>query len=160
MSIPKKLIKKTVFKKILDDGRIYSIYPKTSTDIVYYNESERLTTIIDDLYSKITGDDKYSDKNRPIKYIAISDDNRTVKFYCSSDIDEDSIPDYTYTIPDVIVKKQSYLEFPPIGDNNCMYIDTTTGSTYIWDDINMNYLCTGRDYEKIKIIYGGNSNTE
>ena len=156
----RKLTKNTVFKKILEDGRIYSIYPRTSTDIVYYNESETLTDLLNDIYDKISGGKPDIGYKSAIKYVAVSEDGKTVKFYRTNIVDEDTEADFTYTIPNTIVKKKTFLEFPPIGDSSCIYIDDSESATYIWDNTSLRYICTGRDYNNIKVIDGGNSDPE
>lgn len=57
----------------------------------------------------------------------------------------------------VTLKKESYFNFPNVGDEGTLYVDISTGSTYIWDTDSMTYHCIGRDYEKIQAINGGSA---
>lgn len=56
-----------------------------------------------------------------------------------------------------IIFEKSYLNFPTIGDEKQIYIDTTENSTYRWDDASLKYYCIGRDYKQIEIINGGSA---
>ena len=58
----------------------------------------------------------------------------------------------------VTLKRDSYFNFPNVGHEGTMYVDISTGSTYVWDNESMSYWCIGRDYEKIQQINGGNAN--
>lgn len=58
----------------------------------------------------------------------------------------------------VTLKKESYFNFPNVGDDGTLYVDVSQNSTYIWDSISMSYQCIGRDYEKIQQINGGTAN--
>lgn len=58
----------------------------------------------------------------------------------------------------VTMKKQSYYDFPNVGDASMLYIDLDAGSTYVWDTFTNTYICIGKDYEKINSINGGNAN--
>lgn len=60
-------------------------------------------------------------------------------------------------ITDVIVKT-TYLEFPNIGRENNIYIDSTENTTYRWNAIDNKYYIIGSNYRDIKIIDGGNAN--
>lgn len=53
--------------------------------------------------------------------------------------------------------KKTYLEFPTVGDQNVLYIDTTANEIYRWDDNSIKYYCIGTDFHNIKVISGGNS---
>lgn len=54
-----------------------------------------------------------------------------------------------------IISEESYLNFPSIGNENQIYIDTTDNATYRWDDASLKYYCIGRDYKQVEIINGG-----
>lgn len=56
------------------------------------------------------------------------------------------------------LKKDSYFDFPNIGESLTLYVDVGAGSTYIWDEDTNTYVCIGKDYEKIQTINGGNAN--
>lgn len=56
-----------------------------------------------------------------------------------------------------VVECSTYLNFPTIGKSNTIYVAKDENATFRWDDANMKYYCTGRDYEAIEIIDGGNS---
>lgn len=58
----------------------------------------------------------------------------------------------------VTLKKDSYFNFPNVGDEGTFYVDVSQNSTYIWDGDTMSYQCIGRDYEKIQQINGGTAN--
>lgn len=58
---------------------------------------------------------------------------------------------------DLIQSYQSIYNFPNIGDENKIYIDTSTNRTYRWDDTSIKYYCIGSDYNNIDIINGGSS---
>ena len=56
--------------------------------------------------------------------------------------------------------KQQYegiINFPNIGDPECLYIDTLANKTYRWDDVNLKYYCIGSDYNDIELIICGDS---
>lgn len=50
-------------------------------------------------------------------------------------------------------------QFPSIGKENHTYVCLSENATYRWDSENLKYICTGRDYNNIKKINGGNANT-
>ena len=50
-------------------------------------------------------------------------------------------------------------QFPSIGEENHTYVCLSENATYRWDSENLKYVCTGRDYNNIKKINGGNANT-
>lgn len=56
-----------------------------------------------------------------------------------------------------ITYANSYLEFPNIGNENNIYIDTNKNQPYRWDNENLKYYKVGSDYNDIKIINGGNA---
>lgn len=56
-----------------------------------------------------------------------------------------------------IVYRDSYLNFPTVGNEDQIYIDTTENATYRWDEMNIRYYCIGRDYKNVKVINGGDS---
>ena len=56
-----------------------------------------------------------------------------------------------------IVSKNTYLDFPLVGDKNSVYIDVTANEVYRYDDENLRYYCIGTDYHNIEVINGGNS---
>ena len=58
----------------------------------------------------------------------------------------------------VIVQKASYLEFPNIGTEKGLYIDSTTNTSYRWDNKEKKYYIIGINYDNIKYIIGGNAN--
>lgn len=49
----------------------------------------------------------------------------------------------------------SSLQFPTIGKEGKIYIDTQNNKSYRWDDTNIKYYCIGNDYNEINIINGG-----
>lgn len=53
--------------------------------------------------------------------------------------------------------RETYLEFPNIGNSEKLYVDTTNNKTYRWDSKNLKYFCIGSDYNEIEIIYGGSA---
>ena len=53
-----------------------------------------------------------------------------------------------------VVEKDTYVKFPVIGDNNTIYVDTTTGRSYKWDSDQLRYICIGTDYNAIDLING------
>lgn len=54
-----------------------------------------------------------------------------------------------------IIRKNSYLEFPTIGDSNSLYVDTGAQVLYRWDKEKLKYYKDSQDYRDIKIIRGG-----
>ena len=58
---------------------------------------------------------------------------------------------------ELILQYQSIHEFPNIGDENKIYISTSTNSVYRWDDTSIKYYCIGSDYNNIDVINGGSS---
>ena len=68
------------------------------------------------------------------------------------------LKDYTDTkTSEVVSQYQSIYEFPNIGNENQIYIDTSTNQIYRWDDNLIKYYCIGSDYNNIDIISGGSS---
>lgn len=68
------------------------------------------------------------------------------------------LKDYTDTkTSEVVSQYQSIYNFPNIGDENKIYIDSSTNRTYRWDDNLIKYYCIGSDYNNIDIINGGSS---
>lgn len=65
----------------------------------------------------------------------------------------------TVELPDVIIQKNSSLEFPSVGKENCIYIDREKNKTYRWSDTDTKYYCVGSDYDDIKLINGGSSSS-
>ena len=59
------------------------------------------------------------------------------------------------SVEDHISVFPSYLQFPTIGKEGEIYIDTNNNKTYRWDDANIKYYCIGSDYNEIDIINGG-----
>lgn len=61
-----------------------------------------------------------------------------------------------------LVQKPSYLEFPNVGNETDLYIDTTNNTIYRWDRKKTKYYMVGASidtvYDNIEIIYGGNAN--
>lgn len=51
----------------------------------------------------------------------------------------------------------SILNFPSVGDNKTIYIDTTNKRIYLWDEKYLKYYCFGSDYHNIEVINGGSS---
>lgn len=58
----------------------------------------------------------------------------------------------------VVVTKNSYLEFPTIGNKDNIYIDTTKQIIYRWDNIDLKYYKSSQDFDDIEIINGGQAN--
>ena len=61
-----------------------------------------------------------------------------------------------------LVYRASYLNFPNVGDENNLYIDTTSNTVYRWDDEGLKYYMIGSSIQNIintlEIINGGNAN--
>lgn len=57
----------------------------------------------------------------------------------------------------VQIQYTSKLNFPNVGSERVIYIDTTENATYRWDAENLSYVCVGRDYNEIEILSGGNA---
>ena len=51
----------------------------------------------------------------------------------------------------------SYLEFPNVGSENNIYIDTGSLSIYYWSNSDLKYYCVGNNFNNIAYINGGNS---
>lgn len=49
---------------------------------------------------------------------------------------------------------------PNLGKVNAVYFVIDENATYRWDNTQLKYYCVGRNYEEIKIIYGGDASTE
>lgn len=60
----------------------------------------------------------------------------------------------------VTVRRDSYFNFPNVGNEGVLYIDVSQNSTYVWDNETVSYQCIGRDYEKIRFINGGSAKDE
>lgn len=59
-----------------------------------------------------------------------------------------------------ITEAATVLQFPTIGKPNHTYVCLSENATYRWDEDNLHYVCTGRDYTQIKRIIGGDSVTQ
>ena len=53
------------------------------------------------------------------------------------------------------ITKETAIEFPNIGSEKNIYIETSTNRTYRWSDTDLKYYCVGSDYSEIDIISGG-----
>ena len=56
---------------------------------------------------------------------------------------------------EVLFKSSTTQEFPPVGNELCLYIAENENKLYRWDDTTIKYYCVGSDYNDIKIINGG-----
>lgn len=56
---------------------------------------------------------------------------------------------------DVTFKGGTINDFPPVGNELCLYIAKNENKLYRWDDTTIKYYCVGSDYNDIKIINGG-----
>lgn len=60
-----------------------------------------------------------------------------------------------------VITKDSYLEFPNIGNKNNLYIDSTENTIYRWDSDKLKYYMVGSSienvYNNVEIILGGNA---
>lgn len=65
------------------------------------------------------------------------------------------ITEHLVDVEDTILVFPSSLQFPTIGKEGSIYIDTQTNKSYRWDDTNIKYYCIGSDYEDIQIINCG-----
>ena len=54
-----------------------------------------------------------------------------------------------------VTTTDSIYKFPNIGNKNYLYIDSSTNTTYRWDETELKYYCVGSDYREIEIIIGG-----
>lgn len=54
-----------------------------------------------------------------------------------------------------VYNADSYLEFPTIGDEHIVYIDTSNNKTYRFNSNELKYYIIGSNYSDIKIIDGG-----
>lgn len=54
----------------------------------------------------------------------------------------------------IVITADSYLEFPTLGDAECIYIDKVNNRVYRWDNANLKYYVIGSDYSEIEIIDG------
>ena len=52
----------------------------------------------------------------------------------------------------------SFLNFPVVGEENKLYIDTKNNKSYRFDNIELKYCVVGSDYNEIQIIDGGEAN--
>lgn len=53
---------------------------------------------------------------------------------------------------EIIVSKDSFLNFPVTGNSDCLYIDTTTNKAYRWSEDETKYYCIGSDWTGIQLI--------
>lgn len=58
------------------------------------------------------------------------------------------------SVAECVVQEDSFLKFPATGNENSVYIDTSTNKSYRWDDATLKYYVTGSDYNDIEIING------
>lgn len=59
-----------------------------------------------------------------------------------------------------VVQAATIFEFPNIGKEHCLYVDTAANKTYRWSKEDLKYYCVGSDYEAIEIVNGGGANNE
>jgi len=52
----------------------------------------------------------------------------------------------------------SFLNFPVVGDENKLYIDTQNNKSYRFDSAELKYYIVGSNYEDIQVINGGEAN--
>ena len=61
-----------------------------------------------------------------------------------------------------LISRESYLNFPKLGNENNLYIDTGTNTIYRWDNNSSKYYMVGSGIDNIidnfEIINGGNAN--
>lgn len=55
----------------------------------------------------------------------------------------------------VIFNAKTINDFPPVGNESCLYIAKEENKLYRWDDTSIKYYCVGSDYNDIKTINGG-----
>lgn len=53
------------------------------------------------------------------------------------------------------IQYESKLNFPNVGSENLIYVDTQDSALYRWDNKTLSYICVGRDYTQIEVITGG-----
>lgn len=58
------------------------------------------------------------------------------------------------SIDQIVVSKDTYLQFPTVGNEKTLYIGTTENKTYRWDSEQLKYYVVGSDWHDIKIIDG------
>ena len=58
------------------------------------------------------------------------------------------------------VTVKSREELPKVGSADIVYIIEDENAIYRWDATNSEYFSVGRDYNEIKVIYGGSATTE
>lgn len=63
------------------------------------------------------------------------------------------IKNYPFTDTNV-VQESTYLNFPSVGSQNVIYIDTTTNQIYRWDDTEAKYYSVVENYSNIRVING------
>lgn len=55
------------------------------------------------------------------------------------------------------VQVEALANLPNVGSENTVYFVKNENATYRWDEAGLKYYCTGRDYQEIKVINGGNA---
>ena len=55
------------------------------------------------------------------------------------------------------VQVEALANLPNVGSENTVYFVKDENATYRWDEAGLKYYCTGRDYQEIKVINGGNA---
>ena len=58
------------------------------------------------------------------------------------------------------VQVEALANLPNVGSENMVYFVKNENATYRWDEAGLKYYCTGRDYQEIKVINGGNAEEE
>ena len=58
-------------------------------------------------------------------------------------------------LTDAVVQKDSYLEFPTIGNEATIYIDRTANKSFRWDNDGLKYYVVGSDYKDISVVDAG-----
>lgn len=58
------------------------------------------------------------------------------------------------------VQVEALANLPNVGSENTVYFVKDENATYRWDEAGLKYYCTGRDYQEIKVINGGNAEEE
>lgn len=55
---------------------------------------------------------------------------------------------------ELIIEKETFLQFPTIGNSNAIYIDITENKIYRFSETELKYYVVGSDYNDIELIDG------
>lgn len=84
--------------------------------------------------------------------------DKAIKSDIADKVENAELSDGTKLLTEAVIQRNSYLNFPTIGDEGLLYVDSTANCSYRWDSKELKYYIVGFNYNNIKNINGGNAN--